>query len=66
MGYYMSIGEGSLSTIVSIRDKIMTGKKLEKYESKFKRDNPQYFNWNKNTVEQKEAEDWVKDIWNRK
>ncbi len=40
---YMSIGDGALATVVSIRDKIARGKKLEKHEREFKRDNPQYF-----------------------
>lgn len=44
MGYYMAIGESTLSTVVGIRNKIAKGKKLEKYEQDFRRDNPQYFN----------------------
>jgi len=44
---YMGIGESALATVVSIRDKIAKGKKLEKYEKEFKRDNPQYFRPNK-------------------
>ena len=64
MGYYMSIGEGLFSTVVSIRDKIVKSKKLEKYEKEFKSNNPQYFVWNSKTLEQQEAEDWVKSVWN--
>ena len=64
MGYYMSIGESLYSTIISIRDKIVNGKKLEKYEKEFKSKNPQYFMWNSKSVDQKEAEQWVADIWN--
>ena len=56
MGYYMSIGESAFSTIVSIRYKIITGKKLEKHEKEFKNDNPQYFVWNHKTIEELEAE----------
>lgn len=44
---YMGIGESALATVVSIRDKIAKGKKLEKYEREFKRDNPQYFGMDK-------------------
>ena len=64
MGYYTAIGESPLSTIIGIRDKIIKGKKLEKYESQFKRENPQYFVWNARTVEEKEADSLVKDLWN--
>lgn len=64
MGYYLAIGESALSTVVSIRYKIVHGKKLEKYEKDFKRDNPQYFKWDKQTVEEHEAQDWVLKMWN--
>ena len=43
MGYYTSIGESVLATVVSIRHKKATGKKLEKHEKEFVKDNPQYF-----------------------
>ena len=64
MGYYMSIGESLYSTIISIRDKIVNGKKLEKHEIDFKTKNPQYFMWNSKTLEEREAEQWVSDVWN--
>lgn len=64
MSYYTAIGESPLSNIISIRHKIVKGKKLEKYEREFRRENPQYFRWNKSSVEQKEAEDWVRQVWN--
>lgn len=64
MGYYSAIGECPLSTVISIRDKIMRGKKLEKNEREFKADNPQYFVWDSKTLEQREAEDMIKQIWN--
>lgn len=56
MGYYNSVGESSLATVVSIRDKILKGKKLEKYEKEFKRNNPQYFLWRSKSVEQQQIE----------
>lgn len=65
MGYYMAIGESLFSTVLRIRDKISRGKKLEKYEREFRRENPKYFVWNSQTVEQKEAEDWLKSVWNK-
>lgn len=64
MGYYTSIGESTLTTVVNIRHKIATGKKLEKYESAFRRDNPKYFNWDAKTVERKEADELAKQLWN--
>ena len=38
-GYYMEIGECMLSTVISIRDKKRRGKKLEKWEQEFYRNN---------------------------
>ena len=64
MGYYMAIGDCPLATIVSIRGKIAKGKKLEKYEQEFKRENPQYFNWNMFTAQQLEADEYARSIWN--
>lgn len=64
MGYYSAIGECPLATVIHIRDKIMRGSKLEKNEREFKYDNPQYFIWNSKTVEQQEAEDMIKQLWN--
>lgn len=39
LSYFQAIGEGQLSTIVSIRDKLQRGKKLEKWEQDFYREN---------------------------
>lgn len=39
LGYYMEIGESFFSEVVSIRVKKGTGKKLEKYEQEFYREN---------------------------
>jgi len=64
MGYYLAVGECPLSTVVSIRDKIVKGKKLEKWEQSFRRDNPEYFVWNSKSVEDREAEEYIKQIWN--
>lgn len=44
IGYFNSIGEGRLSTVVSIRSKLKRGKKLEKWER-------EYYNENKRTVD---------------
>ena len=39
MGWFHSIGEGDLSMLVSIREKLSRGKKLEKWEQEFYRRN---------------------------
>ena len=65
MGYYLSIGESSLSTVLGIRNKIKKGKKLEKYEQEFRVNNPQYFNWDSRTVKEKEADAYLEKIWNK-
>lgn len=65
MGYYMAIGESVLSTVVSIRNKIVKGKKLEKWEEEFRRDNPKFFNWNSKSVEEQELDALVHELWNK-
>lgn len=64
MGYYSAIGESLFSTILQIRDKTVRGKKLEKHEREFKRDNPEYFVWNAKSIEDNEADALVKELWN--
>lgn len=39
LSYFQTIGEGQLSMIVSIRDKLRRGKKLEKWEQEYYREN---------------------------
>lgn len=65
LSYYMSVGESVLSTVISIRDKTANGKKLEKWEQDYKRDNPQYFRWKYKTVDEIDAENWLKSVWNK-
>lgn len=65
MGYYLAIGESSLSTVVGIRSKIVKGKKLEKWEREFREENNQYFNWNSKSIQQMEDEAWLKSVWNK-
>jgi len=64
MGYYSAVGESLLSTIVSIRDKIVRGKKLEKHERIFRQENPEYFVWNTNSIDD-EAEELFNELWNK-
>ena len=65
LAYYMSIGESVLSTVVGIRDKLMSGKTLEKWEREYRVNNPQYFNWRHKTVDEMDAEEWLKSVWNK-
>lgn len=65
LGYYLAIGECPLATVVSIRDKVANGKKLEKYERDFKRDNPEYFNIDMRTAQDRKNDDLVKQLWNK-
>lgn len=39
MAFFNGVGEGQLSTLVAIRDKLRRGKKLEKWEQEFYRNN---------------------------
>ena len=64
LGYYMSIGQSVLSTVVGIRDKIAHRKKLEDWEKKFKNDNPKYFVW-RQTAQEQDLNNLVRDIWNK-
>ena len=65
LSYYMSVGESVLSTVISIRDKTANGKKLEKWEQEYKRENPQYFRWRYKTADDIDAENWLKSVWNK-
>ena len=64
VGYYMSIGESVLATVVSIRDKIIKSKKLDKWEQEFKAEHKKYFNWNSKTNEERELDNLVHELWN--
>ena len=63
IGYYMAIGDCAMSNIVAIRNKIATGEKLEKHEKKFKMENPQYFDIDYRTKEDKDTDDWLNSLW---
>ena len=65
MGYYSAVGESLLSTVITIRDKMMRGKKLEKHEREFRTNNPEYFVWNTNRVSDDEAEQLFNELWNK-
>lgn len=55
-GYYMEIGECMLSTVVSIRDKKRRGKKLEKWEQEFYRNNKHIVDLRTKKAERSEKE----------
>lgn len=63
VGYYMSIGDSMLATIVSIRKKILNGEKLEKWEQKFRYENPNYFIWDSKSIEDKELDALMYELW---
>lgn len=65
MGYYSAIGECLLNTVITIRDKSMRGKKLEKHEREFRQQNPEYFVWNSNIVNDDEADKLFNELWNQ-
>lgn len=56
LGMFYEIGEGVFSTVVSIRDKQCKGKKLEKYEQEFYRNNKNMVKLKKKYSEKEEAE----------
>lgn len=63
LGYYNAIGECTLSNIVSIRYKIARNEKLEKHEKKFRQDNPEYFNIDMRTAQQKADDEYLRKLW---
>lgn len=65
MGYYLAIGESPLSTIVGIRNKLAKPEKLEKHERKFQHENPQYFDMDFRTEEDKQYDEMINQIWNK-
>lgn len=47
LSYFYSIGEGQLSTVVSIRSKLKSGKKLEKWEQEYYKKNKDMIDFHK-------------------
>ena len=54
--YFHAIGEGQLSTLVSIRDKLRKGKKLEKWEQEYYRKNKEKVDLKKRYSAEEKAE----------
>lgn len=55
LSYFFAIGEGRLSAVVSIREKLRTGKKLEDWERKYYRENPSVVRLRTKTTRAEEA-----------
>lgn len=55
-GLYMEIGESTFSTVVSIRDKKRRGKKLEKWEQEFYRNNKHLVDLKAKRIERSDEE----------
>lgn len=56
LSYFYGIGEGQLSTIVSIRSKKAKGKKLEKWEQEFYKENKEVIDMRRKESEEIRAE----------
>ena len=56
VGYYMEIGESLFSQVLSIRQKRARGKKLEKWEREFERDNIKIVKLHKKLTEEEERQ----------
>ena len=59
----MAIGESVLATVVSIRNKILKGEKMDKWEQKFRQENAHYFNWNSKSIEDQELDALMYELW---
>lgn len=54
-GYFMSVGESLLSSVLEIRQKKAKHKKLEKYEQEFYRENKHLIDFNRKESEEEKA-----------
>ena len=61
-GYFMEIEEGTFSTVLGIRQKKAKGKKLEKWEQEFYRNNKKLCDIRKRYTDEEQAEI---DYWNK-
>lgn len=62
LSYFYGIGEGQLSTVISIRSKKSRGKKLEKWEEEFYKENKKKVDFQKPRTKQDAA---VQDYFNK-
>lgn len=63
LGYYMSIGESLFSDVLNIRAKRAKGKKLEKYEKEFERENRDIISLKKKETDEERAEREYLEQW---
>lgn len=56
--YFMEIGESVLSSVISIRSKKAKGKKLEKWEQEYYRENRDMIDFRKRTKAEKEMQEY--------
>lgn len=63
LSYFYGIGEGQLSTVVSIRKKKSSGKKLEKWEEEFYRANKSKVEFRKTKTAEEEAAQQYFNKW---
>lgn len=61
LGAYMEIGEGLFSNIINIRQKKAKGKKLEKYEQEFYRENKHLIDFKQKSQRSEEEKALLKD-----
>ena len=61
IGAYQEIGECLFANVVSIRNKLAKGKKLEKYEQEFYRENKKMVDLPQNLT--KEEQEWLDSDW---
>lgn len=57
LSYFYGIGEGQLSTVVAIRSKKAKGKKLEKWEQEYYRENKARVDMRSSSAEEQQAKD---------
>lgn len=65
MGYFNAIGVSTFATVMTIRKKIANGKKLEKQEREFKKENPQYFMIDFRDADTIAADEQFRKLWNK-
>lgn len=62
VGYFMEIAEGTFSTVLGIRQKMAKGKRLEKWEQEFRRENKDLCDLKTRYTVEEQAEI---DYWNK-
>ena len=65
LGYFNEIGEGLLSTVINIRNKLNKGKKLDKTEREFYKENKPLIDLEKKYTKEQQAEiDYINSLLN--